>query len=242
MLLNLLYLILSGVGGALSLGGILVVSGYLREKWFALVWRYLNLSRYVDRQTRKFKARFLDDAQIRGKVMDVGSGDGINLKYFIKHKSNIHSILCIEPNSSLHSGLLRRAERLDIPVELFAGTFEEYVRQNPETEFDTITGIFVLCTVINAEEIIGEMYSRLKRDGALLLFEHVKETESRVKQWIQWVFQPIHYYFGGGCNLMRIHAPTLSKYRFQRVREKQFTSNELRFPWLTQFYTFDGVK
>ena len=237
----MLELILVAALGILSLGLLFVVSKHWREKWFALLWGSF-FSTYVDWGTRNLKENWMRKARIRGRVLDIGSGDGINLKYFSMYKSEIDSIVCVEPNVSLHSGILRRSRELGLPVELFSGTFEAFADQNPLMEFDSITGIYVLCTVENSELVTDGLYSKLKPGGTLALLEHIKETEGMLLSMIQILFQPVHYYFGGGCNLRRLHDSTLKLYKFVDITEEYASSYKLGMIWLTKFYTFIGTK
>lgn len=230
------------VTGILALGVLFAVSRYWREKWFALAWGYLKFSSYVDWRTRSLKLNWMNRADIRGRVIDIGSGDGINLKYFSLFKNKIDSITLVEPNVSLHTKLLERAKQLQLSVELFSGTVEEYVRQNSAAKFDTVMGIFVLCSVGDPDEVINDFYSMLKPGGLLFLFEHVKETRNGILNLIQILFQPVHLYYGGSCNLRRSHAATLEKYPFDNVKEQYFSSFTTGMPWLTKFYGFIGFK
>ena len=232
---------LVAVVGILSLGLLFVVSKHWRDKWFALVWGVF-FSWFVDWGTRGIKENWMRKARIRGKVLDIGSGNGINLKYFSMYKSKIDSITCVEPNVSLHSGILKRSKELDLPVELFSGTFETFAAQNPLTEFDSITVIYVLCTVDNAEQVINGIYSKLKPGGTLALLEHIKETQNTFLNIMQILFQPVQYCYGGGCNIRRVHDSTLKKYKFEDITEEYASSYKLGMVWLTKFYTFIGTK
>ena len=230
------------VTGIFCLGAFFAVNRYWREKWFALAWTYLRFSSYVDWRTRKMKLNWMIQADIRGRVIDIGSGDGINLKYLLLFKNKIDSITLVEPNVSLHTKLLERAKQLQLSVQLFNGTVEEYVRQNPTVKFDTVTGIFVLCSVDNPEEVIGDFYSMLKPGGLLFILEHVKETRGGILNLIQILFQPIHLYYGGNCHLRRCYDSTLKKYDFDNVKEQYLSSFTTGMPWLANFYGFIGFK
>ena len=232
---------LVAVVGFLSLGLLFAVSKHWREKWFALAWGNF-FSWFVDWGTRTIKENWIRKAGLSGRVLDIGSGDGINLKYFCMYKNKIDSITCVEPNVSLHSGILKRARELALPVELFSGTFEQFAEENPLTEFDSITGVYVLCSVDSPELVIRGLYAKLKPGGTLALLEHIKETQNMFLNIIQIIFLPAHLYYGGGCNLRRLHDLTLKNYRFEDITEEYATCYKLGMIWLTKFYIFIGKK
>ncbi|KAI6660474.1 hypothetical protein LOD99_14059 [Oopsacas minuta] len=188
------------------------------------------------------KVNWLKQVNLKGNVLDIGTGDGINLKYYSLYKKNINHITCVEPNVHLHTKLLQRAKQYNLPVELFSGTFEQFAKKNPKLEFDTITGIFVLCSVDNSEVVIDGLYSVLKLGGTLALFEHIKQQNNLILNIIQILFLPVHLYYGGGCNLRRLHASTLKKYKFNNVKEEYLTCYKILMLWMVKFYSFVGNK
>lgn len=71
----------------------------------------------------------------------------------------------------------------------------------PDTTFDSIVSMLVLCSVADPQHAIAEIHRVLKPDGELRLVEHVRADGTLAS--IQSAIQPIYGWFSGACHLGR---------------------------------------
>jgi hypothetical protein len=60
----------------------------------------------------------------------------------------------------------------------------------------------VFCTVPVPEKVLPEIYKRLKKDGKLLIFEHIQSREG-IAKWLQGLYDLVWHIPLGGCSLSR---------------------------------------
>lgn len=195
------------------------------RRWtFAVLWHYMGLAAYMDWAVRSEKGEILHKAFTGGglfqgdrRVLDVGSGDGCNLKY-IASETTVTEIVCVEPNHVLLPALRAAAahamkQRADLTVTIFAGSLAEYEAAmvvstasgaTSQAKFDHVTCLLVLCSVGSQEDVIASAV-RFMKDGthersSLVFLEHVC-GQGLALQTIQRAVQPLWNLFGDGCCL-----------------------------------------
>lgn len=127
-----------------------------------------------------------------GNVLEIGSGTGVNLKYYNCDK--LSSLILTDKSISKH--LLKK--------ELKCQTVEELdVTSLPydDKTFDTIVHTLVFCSVKDQEKGIQEIYRVLKDDGTVIFIEHVL-PQNYLKPIFKTV-NPVWKLFSGGCHLNR---------------------------------------
>ena len=158
------------------------ISADARRWFFAVVWQ-LNGAASLDAKTKQAKQEIFAQRPLTGRVLDVGSGEGVNLQYLAAE--DVTEIVCVEPNTYFHRKLRERARRAveerrarrgkPLSVRIFAGTLSEYAESAEALSlFDCVTCILVLCSV---GDLCGDcrLAARLlKPDGSALYYlEHV---------------------------------------------------------------------
>ncbi len=144
-----------------------------REYFFgALVWPWLSLllllfissfkGESVDRMNAGRKRELFGD--LTGTVVDIGSGLGVNFKYFAEVTAvnrsddneqnvvDVSSVVAIEPNAEMIEPL--RAEALKnsndrIQFDVFHGTLLDYANAFPRERVDHVVSTYVLCSIPN---------------------------------------------------------------------------------------------
>ena len=87
---------------------------------------------------------------VKGKVLEIGSGGGVNFNYY--NSKNI------ELNKEMNINYITaNAEKL--PFD--------------DKSFDTVVAILVLCSIDNPNKALEEIHRVLKDDGKLIFIEHV---------------------------------------------------------------------
>ncbi len=100
---------------------------------------------------------------IKGDVLEVGAGFGVNTKYLITPKTT--SWTFIEPDAKLAGKISEYTANLNIPKEIIVGTMENISTR----KFDTIIYIDVLEHIEQSKEEIRKIKERLNTGGHLII-------------------------------------------------------------------------
>ena len=132
-------------------------------------------------------------AGLRGRVLEVGAGTGLNFQLYPKGVE----IVALEPEPNM----IRRArERLGEgpgPVRLVRGAAESL--PFPDGSFDAAVVSLVLCSVARPAVAISELRRVLRPDGELRVFEHVRSENPRHARWQDWL-TPLWRPLSAGCH------------------------------------------
>jgi ubiquinone/menaquinone biosynthesis C-methylase UbiE len=146
---------------------------------------------------------------VRGEILEVGVGSGLNLEHY---PDDVHRITTIDPNVGMSKLLSRRIRssgmKVDhhvLPVE--STTFED------ET-FDCVVSTWSLCSVADVARAVAELHRVLKPGGRFLFLEHGLSDKPRVQTWqrrLNWLQKNV-----AGCRLdlnvreLFVHQPFAS--------------------------------
>jgi ubiquinone/menaquinone biosynthesis C-methylase UbiE len=119
-------------------------------------------------------------ARIRGRVLEVAIGTGLNLPHYPAEAS----ITGIELSPAMLAVAKRRAADLGLDADLRTG--DAGALPFPGEAFDTVVCALSLCTIPDPVAAIGEMRRVLVPGGRLLLVDHVASTWPPVHaaQWL----------------------------------------------------------
>ena len=101
-----------------------------------------------DTFTAAMERNFLGDvrrqmlADVSGRVVEIGSGTGVNLQHY---PSTIDELVCTEPEEPMAKRLRRRAAESGLPVQVVQAGAEDLPFD--DDSFDTAVATLVLCTV-----------------------------------------------------------------------------------------------
>ena len=129
--------------------------------------------------------------QARGRVLEVGIGTGLNLRYY----AHIDGLVGVDPSAGMLRACRRRARAMPWPVELI----RERAERLPfaAEEFDTVVATFVLCSVADPVAAAAEMRRVLRPGGVVLFLEHELDLDERIARWQRAVRRPWGVLFGG---------------------------------------------
>lgn len=147
---------------------------------------------------------------LRGTILDVGSGTGVNFKYYHSEAT----VLAIEP--SLPMIEIARNKMISHPnIELYNHGINDTEMHNiiAEGSLDAITCTLVLCTIPDPELAINNFRKWLKPKGKLVILEHVK-SENKLRGKLQEFINPLWNRVGEGCNLTRNTDALIESYGF----------------------------
>jgi ubiquinone/menaquinone biosynthesis C-methylase UbiE len=136
-------------------------------------------------------------AGLRGDVVEVGFGTGLNTDYY---PSAVTRVLAVEPSSVCMRIAGSRIARSSVSVEQTGLTGEEL--DLPSGEFDAVLSTWTLCTIPNLGAALGEMRRVLRSGGTLHFVEHGHAPDPNVERW-QRRIEPLNKRLAGGCHLTR---------------------------------------
>ena len=168
-----------------------------------------------------FKKRKALLSNVKGTVLGVGEGTGVNFKFYPKEAT----IIAVEPSEPM----LRRARKKDNNGNI---SYYNLGINDPELDsvineksIDTIVCTLVLCTI--PEKALQNFKRWLKPDGRLIIMEHIHATKP-INKSFQNLFNPVWKVFSEGCNLNRNTDLMIKKAGFEAIEEEYF-KRTLRF-------------
>ncbi len=134
-------------------------------------------------------------SEIRGRVLELGPGTGVNLSFFPKDIEWIG----VEPNPAMYPYLTEKANQLGLPVQFCEGISRGDGIQ--DDSFDFAVSTLVLCSVDDIDTILENIRRVLKPGARFLFIEHVVDPDSSLRRSVQ-KFVPYTpwRYFSDGCN------------------------------------------
>jgi ubiquinone/menaquinone biosynthesis C-methylase UbiE len=136
---------------------------------------------------------------LRGRILEVGSGTGINYQFY----SSEVELLALDPNPHMLTKAENKAhEQLNITY-INHGICDDGVGMHiAHQSLDAIVSTLVLCSVPNPSLAIARFKQWLKPDGKLVVLEHI-HAENKLNQQLQNLVNPIWRPVADGCNLNR---------------------------------------
>ncbi|MFD2618421.1 MULTISPECIES: class I SAM-dependent methyltransferase [Terrilactibacillus] len=185
-------------------------------KWFPRI--YDIAMRPIERSGFK-KIRTKLGKEANGRVLEVGSGTGINFPYY----RNAIRVDAIEPNSIMREKSLRRLERARVPIQLSNARAESL--PFADDTFDTVLATLVFCTIPNPVKAIQEI-ERVSKPGAkVLFFEHVRVEQPFLRK-TQDLLTPLWKKLCDGCHLNRDTLALLKQSNLE-VTEVKYYYNQI---------------
>lgn len=166
-----------------------------------------------------YKRRKLLISPLRGNVLEIGSGTGVNFKFY-NESTNIYAL---EPSLPMLEKAKQRIRDSKAEIRLLNFEIEdnELLDYIPVDGFDAIVCTLVLCTVPNLEDTIGTIKRMLAVNGELIILEHI-HAKKEPKAFFQTLVNPLWKKVGEGCNLNRKTDEFLKEKGFKSVKSAYF--------------------
>ena len=103
----------------------------------------------------------------KGKVLEIGSGGGVNFNYYDSKKIESLDVLDLKFNKFIMNHKLNKEMNIN------------YITANAEKlpfadkSFDTVVATLIFCSINNPNNALKEIHRVLKDDGQLIFIEHV---------------------------------------------------------------------
>lgn len=189
----------------------------LRERLFAAFWQ--GQAPQADEKLRALKSNLFRG--VRGRVLEIGPGTGVNFKYF---PAGIEWI-GIEPNRDLQEVL--RAHPSKPADSMLLARIEDMQTDN----VDTVVSSLVLCSVPNLDTALREIRRVLRPEGMFLCVEHVAAPQRSVRRVFQRLIKPLSRHLGGGCEPDREIAAAINRTGFTTVKLGDHNVRLIKLPF-----------
>lgn len=157
-------------------------------------------------------------AGARGRVLELGSGTGLNLDLY---PDSIENLTMTEPDPHMFKQLRKRVAESSRSVEVIEAPAERLPFD--DDSFDTVALTLVLCTVPNPAAALREIKRVLGPDGRFLFLEHVRSPDPSLAKW-QDRFEKPWRFLGDGCHCNRdtVSAIGASGFELGEVERPEF--------------------
>jgi len=145
--------------------------------------------------TRDERKRSL--AGVKGAVLEVGFGSGLNLPYY---PGTVTKVVGVDPSQTSAQLARKRIAAASFPVEFVSLSAEKL--PIADASFDSVVSTFTLCTIPDVAGALREMRRALKPEGRFYFVEHGHAEDPRVARW-QERLNGIEQKMFGGCHLNR---------------------------------------
>jgi ubiquinone/menaquinone biosynthesis C-methylase UbiE len=175
-----------------------------------------RFARYLERrETRdpdavalELRRRLL--AGLRGRVLEVGCGDGRNFQHY---PPAVSRVLALEPDPNARAVAAERADEARVPIEVVEGLASPLPAG--DASFDAAVLVWVLCSVPDPAEALKELRRVLVPGGELRFYEHVR-SENAVFHALQRAGDALFWTRAlGGCETTRDSVQAIEEAGFE---------------------------
>lgn len=164
------------------------------------LWEQRVLPRLVDWSLRApeiGELRAAACAGLRGEVLEVGFGSGLNTTHY---PAGVSAVSAVEPSDlawRLSGG--RRAASA-VPVRRVGLDGQRLAAE--DASYDAVLSTFTLCTIPDVAQALAEVRRVLRPGGSLHFVEHGVAPDPGIVAW-QRRLDPVQRRLAGGCHLAR---------------------------------------
>lgn len=143
----------------------------IKKRFNRSIWFFEFSERIMDKgKMREWRKNVWKNA--KGKVLEVGAGTGVNIKYY----PDGLDITAIDFSENMLEKARQRAAILHKDVRLLL--MDTQSLDFPDETFDTIVATCVFCSVPDPVKGLSELKRVCKRDGKIFLLEHVRSQKT----------------------------------------------------------------
>ena len=147
-------------------------------------------------------------APLKGRVLEVVFGTGLNLPFYPKAVTELD---LLEPDQNLIDLSNQRLKQSGLSCKIHQAGAEKL--PFGEEEFDHVITSWTLCSIAELPAALAEMHRVLKASGSFHFIEHGLSSDPKIKFW-QNLLTPIQKRVGQGCHLNRDYRPLIESAGF----------------------------
>ncbi len=166
-------------------------------------------------------------AGVRGRVVEVGAGNGMNLRHY---PSETTEVVAVEPEPYLRGLLEEAAGGVSVPVTVVPGVADRLPLETASVDVGVAS--LVLCSLEDQRAALAELYRVIRPGGELRFLEHVV-ADSPTLRWVQRLADAtIWPRVAGGCHTSRdtLGAIEDGGFRVTAVRQLRFPDTRVPVP------------
>nr|WP_153737551.1 class I SAM-dependent methyltransferase [Aquibacillus halophilus] len=164
-------------------------------------------------QLKLTKRRKLLINNATGRVLEIGSGTGVNFPYY----TNAIRVDAIEPNSLMRDRSHKRKYTTTIQTYLVGAEKLPFA----DNTFDSVVGTLVFCTIPEPTKALEEIQRVSKSGAKILLLEHVRLNNKFLGE-IQDIATPVWKRLCDGCHLNRNTEALIKNSRLSILKKESF--------------------
>lgn len=164
---------------------------------------YAKVSVATEGDVGPYRAELL--AGLRGRVIEIGAGNGLN---FAHYPPAVSEVVAIEPERLLRGLALTAARRARTPVDVVPGVAEALPVKSEA--FDAAVLCLVLCSVRDTGRALREVHRVLRPDGVLRFFEHGVAPGRGMAAVQRGLDRTVWPFLFGGCHVARDPVASLT--------------------------------
>jgi len=178
--------------------------------------RWTILAPLYDRMSRKSEEAGMGAmrenllAEANGRVLEIGGGTGVNLRYY----DGLDSLVVTEPEPAMLRRLHDRVRGEATQAEIVHAPAEDLPFE--DESFDTVVSTLVLCGV-DQERSLGEVRRVLRPGGRLLFLEHVRSDDPALARLQDRMNRLNRFLVGCECNRATLTAIEAAGFTISRV-------------------------
>jgi ubiquinone/menaquinone biosynthesis C-methylase UbiE len=162
---------------------------------------------------------------LRGTVVEIGAGHGLNFPHY---PPEVSEVVAIEPEPTLRSQAETAAESAPVPIRVLAGVADEL--PGADASADAVVASLVLCSVPDQSQALAEIRRVLRPDGQLRFYEHVIARCQPKRLLLQVIDRSgIWPTIAGGCHPARDTTEAILRAGFDIEEIERFGFSAARF-------------
>ena len=140
-----------------------------------IIQRYDRISLLYDWMDKMIKDEWRHNllANVRGDVLEVGIGTGINLKYYPK---DINSLTGVDFSEGMLNLARKKNKKLQVDFKVNLMNADIQALPFPENAFDSIISTCVFCSVPDPVKGLKELKRVCKPEGEIFMIEHMRSS------------------------------------------------------------------
>lgn len=140
-----------------------------------IIQRYDRISLLYDWMDKMIKDEWRNSllANVRGDILEVGIGTGINLKYYPK---NINSLTGVDFSEGMLNLARKKKKKLQVDFKVNLMNADIQVLPFPDNTFDSIVSTCVFCSVPDPIKGLKELKRVCKPEGEIFMIEHMRSS------------------------------------------------------------------
>jgi ubiquinone/menaquinone biosynthesis C-methylase UbiE len=175
------------------------------------------------RGAREHRRRLL--AGLRGTVVEIGAGQGLNFPHY---PPEVTEVIAIEPEPTLRHEAETLAADAGVSIRVLAGVADELPVEDASA--DAVVASLVLCSVPDQQRALAEVRRVLRPSGELRFYEHVIARCQPKRLFLQIIDRSgIWPAIAGGCHPARDTGEAIKRAGFEIEDIERFGFAAQRF-------------